>query len=238
MTATQRVAAIVRRGGGRLAGSVMRVRTEQPVVALTYDDGPTSDTPGVLEALADVGATATFFVLLTRVRLAPGLLADVRDAGHEIALHGPDHRRLTSLDPAALRSRMRDGRAELEDTAGVPVRWFRPPYGAQSLRSWRAARAAGLDPVLWGPTFADWRDAPDDERTRLALAGDRGSIILAHDGHADATDGVQNEPIGPLDRGALLRAVAAGYAERGLALTSLGAAAASGALVREARFVR
>jgi len=238
MTAKQRVASIARRTGGVVAGSVMRVRTDEPVVVLTYDDGPTADTPSVLEALAEVGATATFFVLLTRVRLAPGLLADVRDAGHEIALHGPDHRRLTSLDPAQLRSRMRDARAELEDAAGVPVRWFRPPYGAQSLRSWRAARAAGLDPVLWGPTFADWREASDEERTRLALIGDRGAIVLAHDGHADATDGVADEPSLTVDRGALLRAVAAGYAERGLALTSLGAAAATGTLVREARFVR
>ena len=100
MTAKQRVASIVRRGGGVVAGSVMRVRTDEPVVVLTYDDGPTAETPAVLEALADVGATATFFVLLTRVRRTPGLLADVRDAGHEIALHGADHRRLTTLEPA------------------------------------------------------------------------------------------------------------------------------------------
>ncbi len=238
MTAKQRVASIVRRGGGVVAGSVMRVRTDEPVVVLTYDDGPTAETPAVLEALADVGATATFFVLLTRVRRTPGLLADVRDAGHEIALHGADHRRLTTLEPSVLRSRMRDARAELEDTSGVPVRWFRPPYGAQSLRSWRAAKAAGLDPVLWGPTFADWREAPEDERRRLALAGDRGAIILAHDGHADATDGVVDEPLAALDRGALLRDVASGYAERRLTLVSLGAASVSGTLVREARFVR
>lgn len=238
MSARSRLATAIRRSGGLVAGSVMRVRTDEPVVVLTYDDGPAAATPAVLDALADLDVTATFFVLLTRVRRAPALVTDLRNAGHEVALHGPDHRRLTSLDPAGLVARMRDAKAELEDAAGVRVRWFRPPYGAQSVRSWRAARAAGLEPVLWGPTFADWREAADDERLRLALSGDRGAIVLAHDGHADATDGVDNGPMPDLDRAALVRAVAAGYRERGLRLTSLGGAAVSGRLVREARFVR
>jgi peptidoglycan/xylan/chitin deacetylase (PgdA/CDA1 family) len=238
MSARRRVASVARRAGGLVAGSVMRVRTDEPLVALTYDDGPAEATSALLDALADLGSTATFFLLLTRVRISPGLVADVRDAGHEIALHGPDHRRLTALDPGTLASRMRDARSELEDVAGTPVRWFRPPYGAQSLHSWRAARRAGLEPVLWGPTFADWRDAPDDERLRLALAGDRGAIILAHDGHADELDGVEGDPAPVVDRVALVRGVHAGYRERGLALRSLGEVATSGRLVREARFVR
>ena len=65
---------------------------------LTYDDGPT---PGVtdrlLPILAEAGATATFFVLLTRVRAHPSMVAELLAAGHEVALHGIDHVDLTSL---------------------------------------------------------------------------------------------------------------------------------------------
>jgi peptidoglycan/xylan/chitin deacetylase (PgdA/CDA1 family) len=231
----RRAIAAVRRAGAPV-GSVMRVRTDEPVVVATFDDGPSFRTAGVLTALADAGETATFFVLLTRVRRDPALLADIVAAGHEIALHGPDHRRLTTLPKESLAPRMRDARAELEDRSGRPVRWFRPPYGAQSLRSWRAVKAAGMEPVLWGPTLADWRDAPQEERLRLALSADRGAILLGHDGHADAVDGVDDGPAPDLDHGALLAQVIAGYAERGLRFTSLGRAAEKGRLVREARF--
>ena len=61
-------------------------------MVLTYDDGPT---PGVtdrlLTVLADAGATATFFVLLTRARGVRGCCATCSRAGHEIGLHGRDH---------------------------------------------------------------------------------------------------------------------------------------------------
>ncbi|WP_020076744.1 polysaccharide deacetylase family protein [Cryocola sp. 340MFSha3.1] len=235
MSVRDRAIALVRRAGAPV-GSVMRVRTEEPVVVATFDDGPSFRTATVLSALADAGATATFFVLLSRTRRDPGLLDDILGGGHELALHGPDHRRLTTLPPDSLAGRMRDARAELEDLAGRPIHWFRPPYGAQSLRSWRAVKAAGMEPVLWGPTLADWRDAPHDERLRLALSAERGAIILGHDGHADAVDGVDDGPAPTVDHATLLPEVVAGYAARGLRLTSLGTAAANGRLVREARF--
>ncbi|GAB3574870.1 hypothetical protein GCM10027406_05540 [Leifsonia lichenia] len=228
----------VRRAGAPL-GAVMRVRTDAPVAALTFDDGPVDgDTQKILGALGDAGATATFFVLLSRVRRNPALLTEVVAAGHEIALHGLDHRRLTDLPPDSLGSRMRDGRAELEDAAGVPIHWFRPPYGVQNLRVWRATRAAGMTPVLWGPTLADWRTASTEERLRLALRGERGAIILGHDGFADAIDGVDDGPAPVLDKAGLVDAVISGYADKGLRLRSLGEVAASGKLVREARFTR
>lgn len=235
MSARDRAVAFVRRAGAPV-GSVMRVRTEEPIVVATFDDGPSFRTAGVLDALADAGATATFFVLLTRIRREPRLLDDIVAAGHEVALHGVDHRRLTTLPPESLPGRMRDARAELEDFAATRIRWFRPPYGAQSLRSWRAVKAAGMEPVLWGPTLADWRDAPHDERLRLALAAEQGAIILGHDGHADAVDGVDDGPAPELDHRLLLQEVVAGYGAKGLRLTSLGHAAEHGRLVREARF--
>ena len=143
--------------------------TDATAAVLTYDDGPT---PGVtdrlLPVLAEAGATATFFVLLTRVRREPGLLREVLAAGHEIGLHGPDHQRLTTLPPASLPARFRESRAELEDLAGVPVSWSRPPYGAQDRASWAAAREAGLTPVLWSVTCRDWENPPPRPPGRAA----------------------------------------------------------------------
>jgi peptidoglycan/xylan/chitin deacetylase (PgdA/CDA1 family) len=145
----------LRRYGGFI-GSVTAVRTSQSQIVLTYDDGPEpGGTDQILSVLADHGATATFFVLMTRVRRYPGLLDEVVAAGHEIGLHGLDHRPLTGLSFAEARRRIRDGKAELEDAIGAPVNWTRPPYGRQTLLTWRAITSSGLDSVMWGPSTRD-----------------------------------------------------------------------------------
>jgi peptidoglycan/xylan/chitin deacetylase (PgdA/CDA1 family) len=233
------VVPLVRRLGAPV-GSVLSVRTTAPQVVLTFDDGPEPGaTDQVLAALAEHGATATFFVLLSKVQRSGGLLDEVVAAGHEIALHGVDHRRLTGFSPREVHDRTLAGRAQLEDRVQRPVRWFRPPYGAQTLSSWRAVRSAGLTTVLWGPTTWDWRDIPQDERVAKAQQGvAAGAVVLGHDGFPGPEDGVDDGPAPVLDRADLVRRVLTAYADRGLSGRSLGQVAATGQLVRVARFRR
>lgn len=228
----------VRRTAGTVLGSAVEVRTGAPHVVLTFDDGPEpGGTDRVLAALDAAGATATFFVLLTRVRKYPSLLADVVAAGHEVALHGVDHRALPTLPPDEVGRLVRAGKAELEDAAGMPIRWFRPPYGRQTMRNWRAVLGAGLLPVLWGPTTWDWKDVSPAERVAKAMNGvTPGAIVLAHDGFAGPEDGACDGPPPQVDRGELITSVLGGYAERGLAARSLGDALGTGSLVRETWF--
>lgn len=228
----------VKRGAGVLLGSATSVRTDAPHVVLTFDDGPEpGGTDCVLAALADAGAGATFFVLLTRVRRYRSLLDEVVAAGHEIALHGVDHRALPTLPPGEVARRVRDGKHELEDATGLPLRWYRPPYGRQTVRNWRAITAAGMVPVLWGPTTLDWKDASDADRVARSQRGlARGAIVLAHDAFAGPEDGACDGPPPTLDRGQLVRAVLAGYAAQGLAARSLDQALDAGRLVREPWF--
>jgi peptidoglycan/xylan/chitin deacetylase (PgdA/CDA1 family) len=220
-----------------VAGSVVAVRTGAPLVALTFDDGPEpGGTDRVLAALADAGASATFFVLLTRVRRYRGLLDEVVAAGHEIALHGVDHRALPDLPVEEVARLVRSGRAELEDVTGREVRWHRPPYGRLDLRSWRAVTGAGLLPVMWGPSTWDWKDVSHAERLARSRSGlHAGAVVLAHDGFPGPEDGVDDGPAPVLDRGALVADVLAGYAELGLAARPLGVVAGHGRLVREVR---
>ncbi|WP_431278371.1 polysaccharide deacetylase family protein [Leifsonia poae] len=240
MSARSTVVGAVRRATA-FAGSVVSVRTSAPEFVLTYDDGPVAgSTDRILSVLADREATATFFVLLSRVRTDRGLLTAMVEAGHEIALHGVDHRDLTTLPLDGVRRRMRDGRRELEDAAGRPVRWFRPPYGHQTYRIWRAIHTAGMTPVLWGPTTWDSRgDVTQDERVAAAVREARpGTILLAHDNYADATDGVNDGAAPVVDRVDLISRVLDGYAGLGLSARSLGDALGSGSLVLEGRFKR
>lgn len=225
-------------------GSVEAVRTSEPDVVLTFDDGPDPvGTPAVLDALAAHGATATFFVLLTRVRQHPDLLRRVVREGHEVGLHGVDHQPLPRFSHTEAYARTLAARTELEALTGERLRWFRPPYGAQTPPTWLGVRRAGLMPVLWGPTTWDWRDLPQADRVAKAQEGVRaGAVVLAHDAFAGVADGAVDDGRGMIepdvDRFDLVDRVLTAYAARGLGGRALGSALAHGSPVRAARFRR
>jgi peptidoglycan/xylan/chitin deacetylase (PgdA/CDA1 family) len=221
-------------------GSVVSVTTPTPECVLTYDDGPHPlVTSAVQDELDAAGATATFFVLLTQARKHPEVVRETIARGHEIGLHGVDHRSLVDLPSADVRRRCVDGRAELEDIAGARVRWLRPPYGRQTLRTWRIVRAAGLEPVMWGPTLRDAVPMPTEERLARTLPSvERGSIILAHDRFATAEDGAHDGEEPDVDRPTLTRDLLEGLRAKGLAGTSLENALRTGTALRGAWFGR
>lgn len=229
----------LRAHGGPL-GSVVAVRTQEPAFVLTYDDGPEpGGTDALLPVLASRGARATFFVLMTRVRRHPDLLREVLAAGHEIGLHGSDHRAISRMSRPEVLRRTAGARAELEDAIGRPVRWFRPPYGQQSLTSFRAVRAAGLEPVLWGPTAWDSRAATTPQRIERVLRGaGPGVIVLSHDGYAEIEDGGRGGARPDVDRGELASLVLDAYGELGLRAVTLSGALAGGTATRGLWFRR
>src|SRR4051812_4261440 len=76
----------------RLAGAITSVETEEPLVALTFDDGPSpASTPEVLRLLARYGARATFFMVGAAAREHPELVRQVAAAGHAVANHSWNH---------------------------------------------------------------------------------------------------------------------------------------------------
>jgi polysaccharide deacetylase family protein (PEP-CTERM system associated) len=83
--------------------------------------------PLLLDMLAEASATGTFFVLGVVAVENPELVRRIAAAGHEVASHGWDHRRVTDLDPAGFRQQVRDSRSLLSDLAGLPVAGYRAP---------------------------------------------------------------------------------------------------------------
>lgn len=153
-------------------------------VALTFDDGPHPEgTTAVLSVLARAGAQATFFVVGEQVERRPALVAEIAAAGHTVALHGYHHRLQLRLNAAQVGEDISRGVAAIEAAIGRPPVWHRPPYGIYSPAGLRAARAAGLQPLLWSRWGRDWRKFTTPRRIAArvlqgALAGD---VILLHD---------------------------------------------------------
>jgi peptidoglycan-N-acetylglucosamine deacetylase len=81
----------------------------------------------LLEALESDGVRGTVFVVGTLAETDPGLIRDIAERGHEIALHAWRHDPLTTLTPEEFRSETAQGKALLEDLAQRPVEGFRAP---------------------------------------------------------------------------------------------------------------
>ncbi len=160
-------------------------------LALTFDDGPNDRyTQEVMEKLADANVRASFFFIGKHARQLPWLVRQAAEAGHVIGNHSLSHRNLVYTSTAKMRAEIRDCSAILEDATGMPVRFFRPPYGGRRPAVLRAARELGLETVMWNSMGFDWRKnrAPKQimKAVERGIRGNRkagrGSTILLHDG--------------------------------------------------------
>ncbi len=167
----------------------MRVHTDDRVLALTYDDGPHPEhTAHILAELAARGVRATFFVLTDRAEESPAMVREMLEAGHEIALHGIDHTRLTEVSWLRAVRCIRRGKRRLERVTGRPVTMYRPTYGAQGLAQFLTARLLGMDVVYWTAWAQDWfDDSAEAVAERAVRARHPGAVLLLHD-TTDDTD--------------------------------------------------
>lgn len=186
----------------RIAGAVTSVEVTEPLVALTFDDGPNpASTPQVLALLARYNARATFFLVGAAARRHPALVREIAEAGHVVGNHSWDH---TSFDSIPGRQRRRQMRNTQRAIAPHGVRLFRPPYGHQTVGSRFDASLLGFQVIAWSLSIADWSD-PDAERMarRLIAHVKPGSIVLLH----DAIFKVETNPEIQYNRSAFIRAL-------------------------------
>lgn len=211
-------------------GTLQRVRSAVPAVALTFDDGPDPlITPRVLDVLAAHDATATFFVLTNKARNHPALIRRMTDEAHEVALHCDRHDRLTKVPLRQVRDRLAAAKGELELLSGGSVAHFRPPFGAQSLSTLAIARILKFDVVAWGPYAEDWIEQSPEAGAAKALANvSSGDIVLLHDG----LEMPAGEVPPMFDRVRMIDLILSGLGERGLRAVSVDKLISFGSMVR------
>jgi peptidoglycan/xylan/chitin deacetylase (PgdA/CDA1 family) len=121
----QWIAALLAKGAAQV---VWLVPTQEPVVALTIDDGPDSlTTPAILDLLRKHGAHATLFVITERVAANEDLLARAVEEGHELGNHLNTDDPAILLDPPEFERQLLASHRVLEQFGAV--RWFRPGSG-------------------------------------------------------------------------------------------------------------
>lgn len=162
------------------------VEKSQPLVALTFDDGPFAPTTEpFLDELAQRGVHATFFLIGKQIEGNEALLRRMAAEGHQIGIHTWDHVGLNGLNDRDFYAQV--GRTDDAIRAVVGGEGFalRPPYGYVDDR---VKSRAGAPVILWSVDPEDWkyRDADRVARHILENAKD-GDIILLHDIYPTST---------------------------------------------------
>ncbi len=163
-----------------------RVDRRDGRVALTFDDGPNSRyTVKIANALADAGASGTFFFLGSMLESAKFDLSCVCGLGHEPASHGYSHTSFHKLSSAAMEQELAKTEDAIARRCGVRPRFFRPPYGAFDRRVILVARKRGYPFLtLWDVDTRDWtRPGVSRIIATVDKNASSGSIILLHEGY-------------------------------------------------------
>jgi peptidoglycan/xylan/chitin deacetylase (PgdA/CDA1 family) len=152
------------------------------VVALTFDDGPWSDTSAFVHMIARNHAVATFFMIGRQITASyTGTLRSELRYGDALGDHSFTHPYLTRVDD--VRAELARTRAAIERLTGYTPCVFRPPYGAYDASVIATARSLGLATVLWSVDPSDYTLPGTPAIVQRVLAQVRpGSIIISHDG--------------------------------------------------------
>jgi peptidoglycan/xylan/chitin deacetylase (PgdA/CDA1 family) len=172
-------------------------------VALTFDDGPDrASTPRFLEVLEKAGVKATFFLLGFMLERDLGLGRELAAAGHEVGVHGWQHKPMLLRGPRATYDDLARARDLVAAATGRLPRHYRPPYGIATTAALASARGLGMRPVLWTSWGQDWRAKATPESVYRTVTRNLrgGGTVLLHDADCTSAPEAWRSTLGALPR--------------------------------------
>ena len=163
--------------------TIWHVPTDQPLVALTFDDGPMPDwTPRVLDVLDKADAPATFFMVGQHLHAHADLVKGRLDR-HEIGNHTWEHKDLAKRDETSVRNQLVRCHEAIHDVTGRTATLLRPPWGHLGGSTLTVADTLDYDVVMWSYRMPEdrFRTDPAGIVADVAASVRPGTIMLAHD---------------------------------------------------------
>ncbi len=163
--------------------SYTKVSTDQPVVALTFDDGPNGpNMAAILDILAEHDAKATFYLVGKNVTKEPELVKRTLAEGHELGNHTMTHPHLPKLESDKKRSEIVELQALIQETAGVTPVTFRAPYIDYDDEVLEILGEMNLPAINANRSVGDWQGDITVEKiiSRATNGVQAGDIILMH----------------------------------------------------------
>jgi peptidoglycan/xylan/chitin deacetylase (PgdA/CDA1 family) len=160
-------------------------------VAITFDDGPDKVlTPRILEILRLHQVKATFFCIGRNVAAHPEILHRIHNEGHIIGNHSYAHGFWFDLQSSRkMEADLKQMHALVQETTGLRMRYFRPPYGVTNPNLKKAVEALQYEALGWNIRSMD-TVLNDSEKLlhRMKQALKPGAIYLFHDSSLATAD--------------------------------------------------
>lgn len=153
---------------------------DKPMIAITFDDGPTRTTSiEVAEYFNKKAASLTFFWLGERIETHKDVVKEIYDLDHEIANHSYNHPNFNLLSESELKRQSEDVSTMIREITNQERVLVRPPYGSAN----ESVRSQIKSPLIyWTVDTEDWSSRDETavykhiQETMLD-----GSIVLLHD---------------------------------------------------------
>lgn len=153
-------------------------------IALTFDDGPSSQfTPAILELLDRYQAKATFFCIGRKMEENKELVKEILERGHAIGNHSYSHSNFFSvLRKNKVVEEIRKTNKIILEISGKNCGIFRPPYGVTNPPIAQAIKEVGMKVVGWNIRSFDTSTKEYKKVVDRVLRKIKpGAIVLLHD---------------------------------------------------------
>ncbi|MGB3404651.1 MAG: polysaccharide deacetylase family protein [Microcoleaceae cyanobacterium] len=160
----------------------VKLKNNQRVIALTFDDGPWPETTEqILEILEEYEIQATFFWVGAALKQHPEIAEKVAAAGHEIANHTWNHN-YDKVSPEVAADEINQTDELIEELTGIKTHLFRPPGGVQDNGLVDYIYTQNYVNVMWSSDSFDWYDSAPQIVDNVMETVTPGGIVLMHDG--------------------------------------------------------
>ncbi|MFJ5225309.1 polysaccharide deacetylase family protein [Streptomyces sp. NPDC088400] len=191
------------------AASALTLNTTAPAqaaacngyVGLTFDDGPSTNTSSLLNALKQNGLRATMFNQGQYAAASPSQVRAQVDAGMWVANHSYTHPHLTQQSQSTIDSEISRTQQAIANAGGGTPKLFRPPYGETNSTVRSVASKYGLTEIIWDVDSQDWNSASVDAIVQANARLTNGQIILMHDWPANTLAAIPRIAQGLASRG-------------------------------------
>lgn len=161
----------------------------KPVIAFTFDDGPSKYTEDILTEFNKYQGAATFFVIGNKLDAYKKTLQKMVKLGNEIGNHSYNHQWMNRMSEEELTEQINKTQEKITKITGFTPTRIRPTYGALNER---IKKTSVLEIALWNVDPKDWKYKNSKTiAERILKKAEDQSIILLHDTHKRSVEAVK-----------------------------------------------
>ncbi|GKU80902.1 polysaccharide deacetylase [Niallia sp. NCCP-28] len=161
-------------------GITDKVDTNQKIVALTFDDGPSENVKEILSILQQYNIKATFFLIGNEIEKYPNEAKSIVEAGHQVGNHTYSHQRMVFKTPSYIKKEI-DKTDKLIKEAGYNKEIvFRPPNGKKLIGLPYYLHKINKKTITWNLEPDTYYDSAQEKIDYAIKNIQPGSILLLH----------------------------------------------------------